>query len=111
MSLENWRNKIDEIDAELLSLLNRRAKYALKIGEVKRLQQLPVFDPAREEAILNRLSELNEGPLSHQSVIRLFERIIDESRHLERETLSKKTNKQPVVAKKNLPNEKLAFDK
>jgi len=78
------REDIDKIDSILLELLNKRSSLALKIGEIKKLHKIPVYDPQREKQIIDRLISENQGPLDKQAVIRLFERIIDEARSLER---------------------------
>ena len=84
MSIEDWRRHIDEIDVKLVSLLNERARYALKIGREKHLQGLPVYQPERENEILGNVERANSGPLADTAIRRLFERIIDEARSLER---------------------------
>lgn len=90
--LENLRKKIDAIDAQLLDLFNRRAELVLKVGQVKQQMGLKLFDPEREEQILAAIKANNKGPLPNQSVARLFERIIDESRFLEHNRVYKKQN-------------------
>ena len=80
----HYRAEIDRVDAELSKLLNERAGYAIAIGKVKKLCGAKVFDPAREQEIIKRLTEMNTGPLSDEALIRIFERIIDESRRVER---------------------------
>ena len=84
MSIEEWRRKIDEIDTKLVELLNERSKCAIEIGQIKRAQDLRVYDPEREREILRRIKEVNAGPLDGDGLQRLFERIIDECRHIER---------------------------
>lgn len=84
MSIEDWRRRIDEIDRRLVELLNERSQCALEIGKEKRAAGLPVYQPDRERQILDNVEELNAGPLSEAAVRRLFERIIDEARSLER---------------------------
>ena len=84
MDLEDWRKKINELDASLISLLNERAKCAVAIGEIKRTIGQPIYDPVREAWILEKVAEKNPGPLESDAIKRLFERIIDESRRLER---------------------------
>ncbi len=84
MSIEEIRQEIDRIDGELLRFFNRRAELALKIGEIKKGLGLPVYDPAREKKIFARMKEENPGPLDDNAIVRLFERVIDESRRLER---------------------------
>jgi len=83
--ISHWRERIDETDEQLLHLLNKRAGYTLEIGKIKHGSGLAVYDPGREQFIFNRLEEKNGGPLSGQAVRRLFERIIDESRNLEKD--------------------------
>jgi len=84
MSIEDWRHKIDEIDKRLVALLNERSRCAIEIGKIKRAQNLEIHDPDRERQILNRIKESNTGPLDNEGLQRLFERIIDECRHVER---------------------------
>ncbi|HEV2836624.1 MAG TPA: chorismate mutase [Pyrinomonadaceae bacterium] len=83
MDIEHWRKEIDEVDAELLRLLNMRARLALKVGALKKAQQLPFCDPSREQYVLTRLRELNTGPLDNRAVYKLFRRIIRESRRMQ----------------------------
>lgn len=84
MSIDEIRDEIDRLDSELLRIFNERASLALRIGEIKKGLDLPVYDPAREKRIFNRMTAENEGPLDDQAIVRLFERVIDESRRLER---------------------------
>jgi len=84
MSIDDLRTEIDRLDDELLRIFNERADIALKIGLIKKEVALPVYDPAREKRIFNRMREQNPGPLDDQAIVRLFERVIDESRRLER---------------------------
>jgi chorismate mutase len=84
MSIDEIREEIDRIDSELLRIFNRRAALALEIGEIKKGLGLPVYDPSREKKIFVRMKEENPGPLDDNAIVRLFERVIDESRRLER---------------------------
>ncbi len=84
MTIDDLRQEIDALDGELLRIFNRRAEIALKIGEIKKELGLPVYDPTREKRIFQRMKESNPGPLDGHAIVRLFERVIDESRHLER---------------------------
>jgi len=83
MDIEHWRKEIDDIDAELLRLLNMRARLALKVGALKQAAHLPFCDPDRERTVLRRLQEINNGPLGERAVSKVFRRIICESRRLE----------------------------
>ena len=82
--IQKIRDEIDEIDVELLRLLNHRASLVLKLGAIKHELGLKLFDPDREEEIYRKVAGHNEGPLPADSVNRIYERIIDESRRLER---------------------------
>ncbi|MDO9081270.1 MAG: chorismate mutase [Desulfuromonadales bacterium] len=84
MNIDDLRQEIDRLDHELLRIFNERASLALQIGEIKKVLQLPVYDPDREKRIFTRMSNDNPGPLENEAIIRLFERVIDESRRLER---------------------------
>jgi len=79
-----WRERIDQIDRMLLDLLNERARCANIIGKVKKKLGLPVYVPQREEQVLDQVRKRNTGPLPDGAVRNLFERIIDETRSLER---------------------------
>jgi chorismate mutase len=80
-----FRQKIDDIDKILVRLLNERAGYAIEIGHVKRHLHMPVYVPEREEQVIANVQDRNPGPLANEAIRRLYERIIDESRRLERE--------------------------
>jgi chorismate mutase len=84
MTIDEIRAEIDRLDSELLRIFNQRADFALKIGEIKKGRGLPVYDPAREKLIFQRMKAENPGPLDDEAIVRLFERVIDESRRLER---------------------------
>lgn len=83
MDIEHWRQEIDAIDAELLRLLNIRARLAIKLGAIKQAADLPFCDPDRERTVLERLQEINNGPLDERAVGKVFRRIIRESRRVE----------------------------
>ncbi|PLX98976.1 MAG: chorismate mutase [Desulfuromonas sp.] len=84
MDISDFRNEIDRLDRELLRIFNERAALALKIGEIKKTLDLPVYDPTREKRIFAEMTRDNPGPLADDAIVRLFERVIDESRSLER---------------------------
>lgn len=84
MTIDEIRIEIDRLDRELLEIFNQRADLALKIGEIKKELGLPIYDPSREKRIFDRMRKDNPGPLDNEAIVRLFERVIDESRSLER---------------------------
>jgi chorismate mutase len=81
--LEALRREIDEIDRQILELLASRMRLVLSVGDYKRERELAVYDPERERRVLERLAREAPSPLTAESVRRIFERLIDESRHVE----------------------------
>jgi chorismate mutase len=84
--LTRLREAIDRVDEVLVKLLNQRARYACEIGEIKGVLSLPVYAPEREKQVLAHVESASAGPLEPPAIRRLFERIIDESRRVERES-------------------------
>jgi chorismate mutase len=84
MNISDWRRRMDGIDKKLVELLNERCKCALEIGHIKQQSHIPLYQPAREKEVLANAENNNQGPLSHDAIRRLFERIIDEARSAER---------------------------
>jgi chorismate mutase len=82
--IDGWRVRIDEIDRELVALFNERSRCAIEIGHIKARLGLDVYSPAREAQVMANVTEANRGPLDDEAIKRLFERIIDESRRIER---------------------------
>jgi chorismate mutase len=87
--LKRLREAIDRVDEVLVKLLNQRARYAIEIGEIKGQLDLPIYSPEREKDVLHHVESQSTGPLESDAVRRLFERIIDESRRVERESAHK----------------------
>ena len=85
------RARIDAIDAELVALLNARAACAVEIGEIKEQIHQAIYQPAREAEVLANVRAANRGPLNDEALVRLFERIIDEARRLERWSAARRT--------------------
>jgi chorismate mutase len=83
-ALAKYRDEIDALDLELLDLLNRRTKVVEEIGQVKEAVNLPVYEPKREDDVFRNVVEHNQGPLTPDAVKRIFERIIDEMRSLQK---------------------------
>jgi len=82
--VEDYRRRIDQIDDQLMKLLNARSACAVEVGRIKRHIGMAVYQPDREKWILDRVARNNPGPLDSGAVRRVFERVIDESRRLER---------------------------
>ena len=84
MDIDGIGKRIELLDDVLLRIFNECARLTLEFGHVKKELGLPVFDPAREKRIFARMKGDNPGPLDDGAVVRLFERVVDESRRLER---------------------------
>ena len=82
--IDDLRQQIDDIDERLVQLLSDRARCALAIGHEKKLAGLEVYQPSREADVIAHVQRINRGPLDDEAIKRLFERIIDEARRLER---------------------------
>lgn len=83
--IQGFRQEIDSIDAQIQTLINRRAKIAQAVAEVKkRHQDHPIFyRPEREAQVLKAVMARNEGPLSGEKMARLFREIISVCLELE----------------------------
>jgi chorismate mutase/prephenate dehydratase len=74
--LRKKRKELDLIDHKLLTLLNQRFCIALKIGKIKKEIGKKIYDPRREEKILERLKLKNRGPLKEEDLIKIFTTIL-----------------------------------
>ena len=83
--VQNLRRRIDELDELLVRTLSARAACALEVGRQKKRLGLEIYQPSREADVIAHVQRINPGPLNDASIKRLFERIIDEARRLERE--------------------------
>jgi len=88
-TMEDWRRRIDEIDLELVKLFNERTNCAIEIGHIKKRLGLEIYSPAREAQVIANVTDANHGPLDVEAIRRLFERVIDEARRIERIEASK----------------------
>jgi chorismate mutase len=93
MKVEDWRRKIDEIDRKLVELLNERSQCVVEIGRLKRVDGSPLYQPDREQEVLSGVERANRGPLSGAAIRRLFERILDEARSVERTVMHDENKK------------------
>jgi len=82
--LHRCREVIDEIDLQLLQLLNQRTRVVEEIGNIKQALRLAVYEPKREEQVFANVLGHNAGPLPPDAVKRIFERIIDEMRTVQK---------------------------
>src|SRR5215469_6989586 len=85
--LEEFRVRIDDLDRRIVELLNERTSVVENIGRVKREAQLPVYEPKREELVFENVTSCNSGPMTDGALRRIFERVIDEMRQIQRERM------------------------
>lgn len=103
MTLDELRQDIDRVDEVLVRLLNERARRVCEIGLLKKEQGVEVYQPDREKEVLKHVREVAcEGPLGPDAIARLFERIIDEARRLERRVMHEGED---PMAEPGTPNE------
>ena len=79
-----WRQRIDDIDLQLVKLFNERTQCAIEIGHIKKRVGLEIYSPSREAQVIANVTNANTGPLDAEAIRRLFERVIDEARRIER---------------------------
>jgi chorismate mutase len=87
MDIEDWRKKIDELDRKLVALLSERARAAVEIGKLKRNTSLPIYEPDRERLVFENVQNVNPGPLPGRDLVRIYERIIDVMRNIQKEEI------------------------
>ena len=85
MDIADWRKRIDEIDLQLVNLINERAKAAGAIGELKRHDAMPIYEPEREQMVFENVRGANHGPLQDRDLLQVYERIMDVMRKLQRD--------------------------
>lgn len=95
MDIAEWRRQIDEIDRKLVELLSQRAHAAHEIGKLKRDIGMPIYEPDREQAVFENARKINPGPLPDRDLQRIYERIMDVMRAIQREEIAPETTKPP----------------
>jgi chorismate mutase-like protein len=88
-ALDACREKIDSVDLRLLNLLNERTSIVQEIGRIKNSSQLPVYEPRREDQVFSNVTSHNNGPLPNDALRRIYERIIDEMRKVQKDRMEK----------------------
>ena len=76
MDLEDLRRRIDDVDARIVELLNERAEIVLKIGEWKRQQNRPIYDPSREQQVYKKIEAANQGPLQNKCLRAVYRELM-----------------------------------
>src|SRR5579864_210911 len=103
MDIEDWRRKIDELDRKLVDLLSERARAAVEIGKLKRDTSMPIYEPDRERIVFENVQGANPGPLPGRDLVRIYERIIDVMRNIQKEEIVPKA--EPAEAETELDSE------
>ena len=81
--IQELRVRVDEVDGELIRVLNERARIVQEIMAIKAEVGKPLFDPRREEEILQKVAEQNQGPIYDTSMREIFGLILHRIRDLE----------------------------
>ena len=84
MSLQEHRQAIDSIDAEIVRLLNERTKHVLEIGAIKTKQGQEIYAPHRERSVFQRVTKLNQGPITNDGLRAIYREIMSSALSLER---------------------------
>ena len=84
MDIPDWRKRIDDLDEQIVHLISERAAAAKAIGDLKRKDTLPVYEPQREQAVFDHVQAINPGPLADAEMLHVYERIMDVMRTLQR---------------------------
>ncbi len=103
MDIEDWRRKIDELDQKLVALLSERARAAVEIGKLKRDTSMPIYEPDRERIVFDNVQAANRGPLPGRDLVRIYERIIDVMRNIQKEEIV--TAQEPTEAATELESD------
>lgn len=93
-ALTACRDQIDVLDRQILELLNQRTRIVEQIGRIKQELDLPIYEPRREDEVFANVTGHNHGPLTAEGVRRVFERIIDEMRNVQRLRMLERNGKE-----------------
>ncbi len=88
MDIADWRKKIDALDRQLVDLLSQRAQAAHEIGKLKKTAGMPIYEPDRERSVFDHVRKLNPGPLPDRDLLRVYERIMDVMRQIQKEEIA-----------------------
>lgn len=84
MEIADWREKIDGLDEQIVKLLCERAAAAAAIGELKAKSGANIYEPDREQAVLQHVKDCNTGELPDSQLLVIYERVMDVMRSLQR---------------------------
>jgi len=88
MDITDWRSRIDKLDLQIVELLNQRAEAARAIGSLKQADGMPVYEPHREQTILENVRSHNRGPLPDSELVFIYQRVVAVMRCLQKNELA-----------------------
>ncbi|MBS0619657.1 MAG: prephenate dehydratase [Spirochaetes bacterium] len=81
--MKEWRDKIDRIDAEIVRLIGQRAEAAREIAAAKAKDNLPLYQPDREQEVYRKVARLNPGIIDDESLCHVYREIMSATLKLE----------------------------
>ena len=96
MEIADWRSRIDELDEQIVALLSERAAAAVAIGQLKRGNNAPIYEPNREQAVFEHVRAVNPGPLTAAQLQDIYDRVMDVMRALQRVDVPAESKGAPV---------------
>ncbi len=97
MDIADWRSRIDKLDEQIVALLSERAAAAMAIGQLKRGNNAPIYEPNREQAVFEHVRAVNPGPLTAAQLQDIYDRVMDVMRALQRVELPADRSSEPVA--------------
>ncbi len=88
MDISDWRKKIDDVDRRMAALLNERAAAVIEIGKLKRVAQMPIYEPDREKDVIANVQHNSNGPLGERDLAKIYERLLDVMRSIQGHEIS-----------------------
>ena len=90
-ALSDCRSRIDVVDRRLVAMLNERTRIVEQIGRIKREMEMPIYEPKREDEVFANVMSSAPGPLPPEAVKRIFERIVDEMRVVQKKKMEEES--------------------
>jgi 3-deoxy-7-phosphoheptulonate synthase len=97
IALRNLRERIDEIDSNLIDLLEQRAVVVEEVGRIKKEHNLPIYQPQREEQVYEHVTAQAKGPLPPEAIRQVFEGIVDQMRKIQRNNAERPKDGEPML--------------
>jgi chorismate mutase len=81
--IKSLRDLLDEVDKEIVQSLNERTRLIQELATVKGEAGAQLYDPQREEEILQQIAEENPGPIYDSTMREIFELIMHHIRDID----------------------------